>query len=297
MDKAFKLLFLLLCTTMFMVGQAQVSIYVNDVNSWHKQREISLTASNGWVNLAGLFWLKEGKNSFGSAPNNDIVFNSPDMPALAGYFELKENTVTWTTAKGSIVTIKDSSIEQAMLFQKGSFRAPLVSLGHFRWNIIQREDKIGVRFRDLESEAVKKFPGIKRYPVDSTWRIPATLEVAVNNTLAITNVLGQTNNQNTPGKLVFTIGHTVYRLDALEETPGELFIIFGDATSGKETYPSGRFLYAKKPKAGEVTFIDFNKAFNPPCAFSKYATCPLPPKQNILPIAITAGEKLFGEEH
>ena len=119
----------------------------------------------------------------------------------------------------------------------------------------------------------------------------AYLEEAPNSFVSITNVLGQTNQQNTPGKLVFMINNQPYRLDALEESPGELFIIFGDATCGKETYPAGRFMYVKKPARGATIIVDFNKAFNPPCAFSEFATCPLPPKQNILPIAIKAGER------
>ena len=273
----------------------QVSSYQKEIDTWHQKRLEDLKSPNGWVNLAGLFWLKEGKNSFGSAATNDIVFNHPAMPAIAGYFEMKNQVVSWTTNSGVKVSIKDSLISNAVIFQPGSFRAPLLALNNFRWNIIQRDNKIGVRFRDLESAAVKKFTTIERFPVDSNWRVAARLETAVNSTISITNVLGQTNNQPTPGKLVFTIGNTTYHLDALEETPGELFIIFGDATSGKETYPAGRFLYAHKPEPGGFTYLDFNKAYNPPCAFSIFATCPLPPKQNILPIAIRAGEKNFGE--
>lgn len=273
-------------------AHAQQTSYQKEIDTWHSKREAELKAPSGWVNLAGLFWLKPGKNSFGSAPTNDIVFKHPDMPAVAGYFEWVDNKVIWETANGVQVLQKDSAITNAIIFQKGNFRAPLLSLNHFRWSIIQRDDKIGVRFRDLESAAVKNFKGIERYPVDSSWRLNAYLEAPTSNTLAITNVLGQTNNQPTPGKLVFTIGKTTYRLDALEEG-SELFIIFGDATSGKETYPAGRFVYVKKPEAGGATVIDFNKAYNPPCAFSEFATCPLPPKQNILPIPIKAGEKNY----
>jgi uncharacterized protein (DUF1684 family) len=274
---------------------AQASNYQQEIESWHQKRIQDLKSPNGWVNLAGLFWLKEGKNSLGSAPTNDIVFKHPNMPALAGYFYSNNQEVTWTTDPAARVSILDSLIWVAEIFKPGNFRAPILALNNFRWNIIQRDNKIGVRFRDLESDAVKKFSGINRYPVDSNWRIAATLEIVKNSTISITNVLGQTNNQPTPGKLVFTINNTTYRLDALEETPGELFIIFGDATSGKETYPAGRFLYAHKPEPGGMTYLDFNKAYNPPCAFSIFATCPLPPKQNILPFALRAGEKTFGE--
>jgi uncharacterized protein (DUF1684 family) len=117
---------------------------------------------------------------------------------------------------------------------------------------------------------------------------------AASKNIFITNILGQTNAQQSPGKLIFSIGGQQYSLDALDEGGEDLFIVFGDATSGEETYPSGRFLYVKKPDASGNTVIDFNKAINPPCAFTKYATCPLPPSQNILPIRVPAGEKNFG---
>ena len=270
------------------------SNYQKEIDAWHNQRIKDLKAPNGWVNLAGLFWLQPGKNRFGSAKENEIVFTHTKMPTLAGYFNWKENgEIEWVTAPGNTVTIKDSSIQNAVIFQTGKPGAALLALNQFRWNIIKRENKIGVRFRDLESPALAKFTDIERYPVDSKWRIAAHLETAPQSTVSITNILGQTNAESSPGKVVFMIDGVTYKLDALEETPGELFIIFGDATSGKETYPAGRFLYMPKPVPGGTSYIDFNKCFNPPCALSTFATCPLPPKQNILPVAIRAGEKDF----
>ena len=167
-----------------------------------------------------------------------------------------------------------------------------MALGSLRWNIIQREEKIGVRLRDLASVVLTSFNGTERFALDSNLKLLAHLEPAQQNKLLIANVLGQISPLASPGKLVFNIMGTTYTLDALEEGD-ELFILFGDATSGKETYPAGRFLYTNKPDANGNTIIDFNKAFNPPCAFTKFATCPLPPKQNILPIAIKAGEKNY----
>lgn len=280
------------------VLQAQpVSEYQKEIDAWHNKRIRDLKAPDGWVNLAGLFWLQPGKNRFGSDAKNELVFNHPDMPGLAGYFDWGKNgDVQWMSANGVSVTIQDSSIHDALVYQNGQPGGPLLSMGHFRWNIIKRNDKTGIRFRDLENQLLAKFADIERFPVDSIWRIPAHLEFSQQPTIAIANVLGQISAQETPGKLVFSIQGIDYRLDALEETPGELFIIFGDATSGKETYPAGRFLYMPKPKLGEISYIDFNKAFNPPCAFSLFATCPLPPKQNILPVAITAGEKNYDNQ-
>jgi uncharacterized protein (DUF1684 family) len=181
-----------------------------------------------------------------------------------------------------------------VIFDKDSARQPVVSSGHLRWTIIQRGEKIGIRLRDLESPLVTQFKDIDRFPVDTAWRIQAALQPQGQTpTIAITNILGQTNQQPSPGKLVFSVGNKQYTLDALEEGD-ELFIIFGDETSGKTTYPSGRFLAVKKPDANGLTTIDFNRAYNPPCAFTSFATCPLPPRQNILPFAVTAGEKNYG---
>lgn len=269
-----------------------VNSFQQEMEAWKQKRIAALKAPNGWVNLTGLYWLNPGKNNFGSDASNEMVYKHPNMPKHAGYFVYENSRVYWVTADGVPVTINDSSITKALVFEEGKNEAPLLALGTLRWNIIQREDKIGVRLRDLASVAVKHFKGTERFKDDSAWRLNAHLETVSDNRLFITNVLGQTNAQPSPGKLVFTIGGKEYKLAAMEEGD-QLFIIFGDATSGKTTYPAGRFLYAAKPGADGNTIIDFNKAFNPPCAFTKFATCPLPPKQNFLPIAITAGEKNY----
>jgi uncharacterized protein (DUF1684 family) len=260
------------------------------MKEWKQKRINALKDANGWLNLTGLYWLKPGKNNFGSDPSNELVYQHPEMPKTAGYFEWENHLVNWVSAENVLIKIKDSLITSAVLYEEGKRGAPLLSLGNLRWNIIQRDDKIGIRLRDLNSPIVQAFKGCERYKDDSTWRLTARFEKKPENKLLITNVLGQTNEQASPGKLIFRIAGKEYQLDTLEEG-NELFILFGDATSGKGTYPAGRFLYADLPDANGNTIIDFNKAFNPPCAFTIYATCPLPPKQNILPIAITAGEK------
>ena len=261
-----------------------------DMNDWKQKRINALKDPNGWLNLTGLYWLKPGKNGFGSDAANELVYQHADMPKLAGYFILENHQVNWVAAENVKTTIKDSLVTKALLYEEGKQKAPLMGLGSLRWNIIQRDDKIGIRLRDLNAPVLKTFHGCARFKDDSTWRLQARFVKKEENKLLITNVLGQTNAQESPGKLVFTIAGKEYQLDALAEG-NELFILFGDATSGKTTYPAGRFLYADLPDTNGNTVIDFNKAFNPPCAFTIYATCPLPPKQNILPIAITAGEK------
>ena len=279
------------------------SAYTQEIESWHRSRINNLKAANGWLNLAGLFWLNEGKNSFGSDPGNTIVF--PQGAASAGYFERTGNTVKIVIqndldirVNGAIVKpdirANGAAVKEAVIYGGDSSRPPVVSYGSLRWTIIRRDDKIGVRLRNLESPQATAFKDIERFPVDSAWKVQATLRKEQQaQTIAIANVLGQISQQQTPGKLLFTIGDKQYTLDALEEGD-ELFVIFADATNGKTTYPSGRFLSVKKPGADGLTTIDFNKAYDPPCAFTPYATCPLPPKQNVLDLAITAGEKDYG---
>ena len=211
------------------------------------------------------------------------------FPAKAGNFVLENGKVIWQSEPGMKITYHDSLFNSGVIFEDGSTSKQLV-FNNFRWNIIKREDKYGIRFRNLESETVMKFGTIEHYPVNEKYRIKASLEKTADKPLIITNILGQINQEASPGKLVFKIKNVEYKLDALIEGD-QLFIIFGDATSGKGTYSSGRYLYTALPDTEGNTFIDFNKSFNPPCAFTNYATCPLPPKQNILPISILAGEK------
>jgi uncharacterized protein len=270
--------------------------YQRSIEDWTKKREQALLAPNGWVNLAGLFWLHPGENRFGNFAAADIAYTAADFPREAGLFTVTpKNEVYWTTAPGVTVTLNDKPVQKALVFHPDSLRSPTLALLHYRFTVIKREDKIGIRFRDLESENVKHFPGIERFPTDKQWKLEATLEPGIGKQIAITNVLGQTYLQPSPGKIVFRVGGKTYKLDAIDEGGDELFIIFGDETSAVSTYPAGRFLYIPKPGADGRVEIDFNKAFNPPCAFTDFATCPLPPKQNFLALAITAGEKNFGK--
>ena len=293
MNKIFRFLPFYITTFLLSSGLlAQQKNYKATIAQWDLKRVESLKAPNGWVNLAGLFWLKPGANNFGSDPKNDLVFKHPDMPAFAGTFHWQDSVVTWTSSKEGEVSLEGNLFNQGIVFQPHG-KSVLLELGSFRWNVIQREDKMGVRFRDLKSPALASFKGIERFPVDEKWKIEARLEPTFKKTIPITNVLGQTVATPTAGKIVFAINGVAYQLDALEEGGDELFVIFGDNTSGVETYPAGRFVYVKRPGADGITEIDFNKAYNPPCAFSDYATCPLPPRQNILNISVTAGEKTY----
>jgi uncharacterized protein (DUF1684 family) len=291
-SKSIKISAAILIISFNLIHQASAQSYQDDIKSWYQSREKSLTAENGWLNLVGLLWLEEGKNTFGSGDKVKLKFPKGTIPAEAGYFHLQNGIVTQYAAKGTALLVAGKAADKAIVFDSAARIALVSAYKDLRWTIIKRGSKVGIRLRNVKSTAVTAFKGIEHFPVDSSWRVTATLRNTGLNNISITNVLGQINAQNSPGKLYFTINGKEYTLDALEEGD-KLFIIFGDGTSGSTTYPAGRFLSAEKTTEGGKTILDFNKAYNPPCAFSDYATCPLPPKQNILPIAITAGEKNY----
>jgi len=264
----------------------QIEAHKKDVQTWFTKRITDLKDHDGWLNLAGLYWLKEGMNSFGSDESNDLVFPAGKIAPKAGYFLVKGQQVTMMPAPGF-------DLKETVVFHPDSTNTILQNHGSLEWFVIRRDDKLGIRLRDLESEQVKTFEGIDRYPVEYSWKLPAKFEEAKEGeTINITNVLGQTTAQKLAGTFIFEIDGVQHRLSATGKKD-QLFIVFGDSTNGNETYGAGRFLYPDAPDSLGNAYIDFNKAENPPCAFTEFATCPLPPKQNILPVRILAGEKNY----
>lgn len=268
--------------------------YKNEIDTWHSKRIDRLKAESGWLSLVGLYWLADGDNTFGSSGKNKVQFPEGTIAASAGTFNLTDSIVKMTVNDGVDITVDGETTKESILLSPETDQAPVASCQNLRWTIIKRDNKFGVRLRDLKSPKIAEFKGIDRYKVDEKWKVEAILINDTNQkTIPITNVLGQTNQTPIAGKLVFTLNGTEYTLDALDEG-SDLFIIFGDPTNEDDTYASGRFLYAKHPEEGQnKVVLDFNKSYNPPCAFTDFATCPLPPKQNILPIPIKAGEKRF----
>jgi uncharacterized protein (DUF1684 family) len=168
-----------------------------------------------------------------------------------------------------------------------------VALGSIRFHIIVRGDKIGVRMRDTQSEARKKLSSLDYFPLDSKWRFRAKfVRYKPPKKVQYMNIIGQLETEESAGALVFNVGGKDYRLDAFQDPEtGELSLMFGDKTNGTESYGAGRFLDTPPPDASDIVDLDFNRAYSPPCAFTPFATCPLPPKQNKLPIRVEAGEK------
>lgn len=296
--------YLYLFLLMLMISCAQkkensidLEAYQKEINNWHANRvETQLVGDNGWLNLAGLHWLNEGFNTFGSDPSNDIVFPAGKMAPNAGTFVVQQGKVTMEVNEGVSILHDTVAVSHEVIHIPDSSFYPVMSYGTLQWIIIDRSGKLGVRVRDLDSDAVKNFAGVDRYPVDPKWRVEATFEkYEPVKHIDITNILGQTYQSPCPGALVFTIDGMEYRLDAIDDgTEGEYYILFSDKTNESETYPSGRYMYVKHPDEEGKVIVDFNKGYNPPCAFTEYATCPLPPRQNTLDLSITAGEKNFG---
>lgn len=267
--------------------------YLSEIEQWHSVRIANLKKENGWLNLAGLFWLKVGENKFGSEKDNDIVFPQ-NSPAYIGTITLKDTIVSVKINSGVKVFSNNTEVKELILQNDLSGNPTVLKLDSLLWFVIKRGDKFGIRLRDLNSPLLKEFTGIERFPVNKNWRIEANyIPYSTPQKTLIPNVLGGFDEEIVPGKLVFKIQDKQYELDPVD-SGRRLFIIFADETNGETTYGAGRFLYTDKPDSLGKVILDFNKSYNPPCVFTRYATCPLPPAQNHLAVKITAGEKMYG---
>lgn len=251
---------------------------LDETAKWRADYEASLKAPDGWLSVAGLYWLHAGDNVLGSDPQSDVVL-PPGGPKKAGVLRFQDGKVTW---------------QNRQLKTDASGHPDVVKIGSVSLTIIERGDKTGVRMRDPNAETRRDFTGCKWFPADPAWRIHAKwVPYPHPKKIAITNILGMTDQEDSPGYAEFTIKGKPMRLEPVTEDGG-LFFIFKDATSGRTTYGAGRFLDTAMPKSGDLE-LDFNKAYNPPCAFTAFATCPLPPRQNVLAAAIEAGEKSYAK--
>jgi len=271
--------------------------YQKDVDDWKAGRLGRLTGPDGWTTLVGLFWLKPGDNSFGSGAGNDMQLSATGFPPHVGRFEFDGRSVSFIAAKDAKVESGGkpvTSIKMVSDADAGDADPTTLSVGSVSFYAIKRVDKLGIRVKDLNADARVHFKGLEYFPLDQDWRFTAKFEpYSPTKKIPIINVLGMEEDMNSPGALLFDVDGKQYRLDTvLEDGETDYFVMFADRTSGKQTYGAGRFLYVKPPKDG-ITVLDFNKSYNPPCAFSPYATCPLPPSQNRLPLAIQAGELTY----
>lgn len=280
------------------VATVPTAQHVGEIEQWRARRDTRLRSEDGWLSLVGLSWLQEGDNRFGSAPENEVPLPAP-APAQAGVLKVAGETVTLEAAAGSGVTIDGQPVEGRRVLTSDRDGEPTtVRLGTISFFVIVREGKLAVRAKDSASPVRRAFTGMDYFPIDPAWRVVARFEpYTPEKVIPVPNVFGRLEDSNSPGALVFERDGKTHRLDPVwEEGTTDLFIIFGDQTNGKETYGAGRFLYAAPAGPDGTTVVDFNKSYNPPCVFTPYATCPLPPPQNKLPIRIEAGEKRYAHE-
>jgi uncharacterized protein (DUF1684 family) len=270
--------------------------YEQELEQWKAKRLESLKSEEGWLSLIGLFWLKEGENYFGSDPAGEIVLPEGKAPARAGTLRLAGGRVTLEAQPGSGIKSGGRDVSTLELESDENGKPTMLELGSLSFNVVKRGGKLGLRVRDRENPARAEFKGTEYYPADRKWVVSARFEpYEPPKKVPILNVLGMETEETAPGVLAFESGGREYRLQALKEQGNEqFFIIFADQTSGKETYGAGRYLYADPPDAERRVTLDFNRAYSPPCAFTRYATCPLPPPENRLALRVEAGEKYLG---
>jgi hypothetical protein len=262
--------------------------YVEEIEAWRKAREQRLKADGGWLTVEGLFWLEQGESRFGSDPSNTIVL-PPSVPARAGAILFSKGEARFRLEPGIAATLGGRPATEGLLRPDSG---DVLVLGPVTLQVIERGGQQAVRMKDMQSARRRDFKGLRWFPVREDRRIEARfVPYSPPRTLEIPNVTGQVNHLPCPGYAEFTLQGRTLRLDPVIEEPDaqELFFIFRDETAPAETYGAGRFLYAPLPKDGKLV-LDFNKAYSPPCAFTPYATCPLPPRQNRLPVRIEAGE-------
>lgn len=269
---------------------------------WRADRLAALTADSGFLTLVGLFWLEPGRSSFGRARSNDLMLDHPALPRRLGVFELVGGKVRFIAARRATVLESGRPVAVVEMQPDTSGSPTVLRHGPLEFFVIERAGRLGVRIRDLDSPRRREFPGIDYFDADDQWRIEARFEpYEPVRQISILNVLGMESDMPSPGAIVFEKEGREWRLDAIDESSesATLFVMFADGTSGRESYGAGRFLDVPRPVNGRLV-IDFNRAYNPPCAFNEFATCPLPPEQNRLALRITAGERKFphaGAEH
>jgi uncharacterized protein (DUF1684 family) len=269
--------------------------YVKSFEKWKAEQVDDL--KQNWLPLAGLYWLKPGANTFGAAADNAVAF--PKGPAHAGEFDLEGKEVTIKLLPDAHATLEGKPLTTGKLDSDVSKHASKVEMGTLQFHVIVRGERVGIRLKDTESAAVRKFRGLMFYPLDMNYRVRATwVPSDGKQTIDIPNVLGDVSSTPVAGTVVFKISGQEMRLTALGgDRANGLFFVFNDLTAKKsDTYPGGRFLDTDAVANGTVV-LDFNRAYNPPCARTPYATCPLAPKENRLAVAIPAGEKFDKAAH
>jgi uncharacterized protein (DUF1684 family) len=271
--------------------------YAAELEDWKSMRRNAVAGPDGWTTLAGLHWLDSATYKVGSDSGNGIVLPA-SAPRVLGTIERTAAGIRFDASPKADVRIAGAPVDTALLQTDADGAKPtILEMGSMTLRVIERSGRLALRVKDTLHPSRAAFSGLEYFPVDTSWRLRARLVPHDDpTTLKVIDVLGQVQTYESPGALEFRHAGKTYRLDAVIE-PGEedLFVMFRDRTSAAETYPAGRYVYAAVPDSTGYTVLDFNRAYNPPCAFTALATCPLPPRQNLLPIPIRAGELRYHE--
>jgi len=271
---------------------ADDAAYVKAVEQWRAKHEADYT--NEYVPLAGLFFLKSGANTVGSASSNDIVLPKP-TPASIGRFIYQDGRIRFEPRDGAGVTLKNRLVTSPVELRPSGETEPAdeLAIGNIALWVHPSGDRRAIRMRDPHGEVARSFAGFRWFPIDERYRVVAKLiKDPAPREVKIPSLSGDDQTYTTEGVVEFTLNGQTVRMRPMTTRPGRLYFIFRDGTSGRETYEAARFLYADL-RADGTTVLDFNEAYNPPCAFNPYTTCPLPPRENRLKVRILAGEKAY----
>ena len=269
------------------------------IADWRAKRLASLTSPTGWLTPVALYWLKNGDNSFGRGSDRAFYLDDAALAADTGAFVLTNGRVRYVAHASQTMTYLGKPVTSLELVSDANEKPTELIAGSLHFMLIERAGHLGIRVRDTVSPNRLQFKGLRYFPVRADWHIQARFEPYMpERHISIVNILGMKEDMTSPGAIVFEHEGRSWRLDAILEAPGdrELFVMFSDATSGKQTYGAGRFMYVGLP-SGDRIEVDFNEAFNPPCAFTDFATCPLPPQQNQLALSVDAGELKYERAH
>lgn len=269
--------------------------YRQTINEWRKERNESIRKENNWLALAGLYWLKLGKNQLGSDPKNEVQLPER-ISANIGFFEYNGRSVSLRINPGEKVTVNEKSTDFAILQPDISENPSYIKLEGIQMVVIQRGNRMGVRMWDNKSEKRASFPARSWYDIDEAFRIPAVFTPYDHPKMAyFPDLTGEKAEFPVEGFVTFELNGKPQKLDINKEDDDTLFLRFWDPTAKDETYPTGRYLVADQ-EDGKI-FLDFNKAYNPPCAFTDFATCVFAPEQNHMDVKVTAGETYPRDQH
>ena len=275
-------------------AQDTASAYKASVEKWRHDYEADLESDSGWLTVAGLFWLHEGKNHFGSSPLNDIVLPEGSVPAEIGYFDFHAGKTVVHVNPGVTIFMNGNPVQEAEIRADSS---DAIAVGDLKLFVHRSGERYSIRLKDKNSKLRREFAGTRWFAVNEAYRVTAKFVMYDSpKEVDIQNIMGDTIKTWAPGYVVFTLHGAEYRLEPMTSDPHGMEFIFRDLTSGKETYGAGRFIDTPAPKDGVVT-LDFNESYNPPCAYNPYTTCPLPPPENRLRVRIEAGEMAYKPNH